>query len=85
MRVANRLAFANIQIDLISVWGTGLDLIPVKDEMDWVVVWVVENELVSVWWIGTDLFFCVAEENGFTGGRDPPLAQCGLKKTLWRH
>ena len=36
------------QIDLISEWGMVLDLIPVKDEIDLVVVWVVENDLISV-------------------------------------
>ena len=39
------------------MWAIEFDLIPVLDETDSVVVWVIENDFVSVWWIGTDLVF----------------------------
>ena len=44
-----------VRIGLMSVWRIELDLIPVQDKMDLVVVSVVENDLISVRWIGTDL------------------------------
>ena len=45
-----------VQIDLISVWGIEVDLIPVKDEID-LVAWNVENGFISVWRIGIALVF----------------------------
>ena len=55
---ASCLAFCVVvKIDLISVWGFELDLIPVYDEMDLVFVRVVENDVISVCWIGIDLVF----------------------------
>ena len=46
-----------IQGYLVSVWGIELDLIPVLDVMVLVVVWAVENDFISVRWIGFDLVF----------------------------
>ena len=42
---------------LVPVWMIELDSTPVQDEMDFVVVWVVENDVISVWLIGVDLVF----------------------------
>ena len=43
---------------MISVWGVELDLNPVHYEMEWVVVWVVENDFISVRWVGINLVLC---------------------------
>ena len=39
------------------MWVIELDLVTVKDEMDSVVVWVVENDFILVWWISIDWVF----------------------------
>ena len=44
-----------VDTEFISVWGIELDLVPVQDELDLVLVWVVKNEFISVLRIGIDL------------------------------
>ena len=46
-----------VQIDLISVLGIELDVISSSDDIGLVVKWVVENDIISVWWLGIDLVF----------------------------
>ena len=43
------------QTDMILVWGIELDLIPVWGEINLVVACVVENDFISVRWIGIGL------------------------------
>ena len=46
-----------IRIEMISVWRMEHDLIPVYHEINLVVVWVVENDSISVSWIVIGLVY----------------------------
>ena len=46
-----------IRIEMISVWRMEHDLIPVYHEINLVVVWVVENDFISVSWIVIGLVY----------------------------